>query len=127
MIAYFVGPKEAKPVEINDENHLEGYYSLLNCNTIDIVQKSVGGKEFDVIVDDEGLLKDNPVASAFNKEGEPILFGNILFCNHDGEGNEASLSEMDIAILQEFTDVAYIVNTDGETIGTTVVIANMEE
>jgi len=79
---------------------LERYYQLLNCTCIDIVSRKVGDAYYDIICDDEGLLKNDPVVSGviINKEGEvqPILFGNLLFCNTDGEGNEVGLTNDDL-------------------------------
>lgn len=78
---------------------LEEYYRLLDCDTIDIVERQVGGKYFDIICDDEGLLKENPIPSALNKKGELMLVGNLLLCHHDNEGNETELSDKDVRLI----------------------------
>ena len=86
MKAYLIDTeaKEARVVEIDDSNHLTEYYKHLNCYLIDITRRQVGGRYFDIIVDDEGLFADNPIVSAIDSQGEPALVGNLLFCNHDG-------------------------------------------
>lgn len=39
------------------ENSLDGYYKALDCDIIDITMRTVGNKRYDIICDDEGLLK----------------------------------------------------------------------
>lgn len=85
--------------EVVEANTLDDYYYYLECNTIDIVQRSVKGRLFDIICDDEGLFKKNNYVSARNKIGEPMLVGNLLFCHHDEEGNMTSITEEEIELL----------------------------
>lgn len=127
MKAYLINTeaKEARVVEIDDSNHLTEYYKHLNCYLIDITRRQVGGRYFDIIVDDEGLFADNPIVSAIDSQGEPALVGNLLFCNHDGQGGETSLSDQDIALLQEFTTVIDVVNKKGKK-DTAIVVKNVD-
>lgn len=79
---------------------LESYYSLLNVDLIDIREGMLEGHFFDFIVDDEGLLKEDPKASIFDKEGKPLLVGNVLICHNDPEtGREYELTKEDISLL----------------------------
>ena len=79
---------------------LDDYYRLLKCRTIDIPTRMVGATEYDIICDDEGLLKPEPVLSAVDSNFEPMLVGNLLFCHHDGEGNETDCTDVDMLNLQ---------------------------
>ena len=92
---------------------------------IDITRRKVGGKYFDIIVDDEGLFAEKPTVSAIDSNGDPALVGNLLFCNHDGQGGETSLSETDIALLQEFTTVIDVVDKKGKR-DTAIVVKNVD-
>ena len=83
----------AKEVEIKDE--LDEYYELLNCSTIDIVSRKIGRKWFDIVCDDEGLLKQNPKISAIDNLGSPMLVGNLIILHNDGEGGMAGLDQKD--------------------------------
>ena len=75
-------------VEIRPENRLKQYYMLLDCRVIDIVSaaetESALPYDIDLIVDDEGLLKEqpvlNPVASMLCNRN---LFGSALIMRYD--------------------------------------------
>jgi len=88
----------AEPVLFRNE--LADYYRLLNCNLIDIVEAEIGGRLFDIIVDDEGLMKEDPKPSAFDKDEKPLLCGSLLLCHNDPEtGHETALTNEDITLL----------------------------
>ena len=80
-----------KPVDVADK--LDEFYQLLNCDTIDITERNIGGQQFSVMCDDEGLLKDGARVSALNSGGEPALVGNLMFFHTDPNGNLVGLSE----------------------------------
>ena len=94
----------AKVVEV--EKKLESYYDILKCDTIDIVERKIGGQLFDIVADDEGLF-NQPKISAINDMGEPMLVGNLFIVNYDGKGDITSLEENDIQHLQNFVEIMY--------------------
>lgn len=76
------------------EPTLQSYYKLLGCDLIDIVSITFNGKSYDVICDDEALLKQPPLSfSVISKEGYPMIAGNILICNSEGEYETALTTE----------------------------------
>lgn len=78
---------------------LETYYKMLDCETIDIVQVDFNGEPFDVICDDEALLKEPPYSfSVISKEGHPMIAGNILVCKSEN-GAEKGLKPADVIRL----------------------------
>ena len=77
-------------------NELDDYYKALRCRLFDIAHYKVGGKYFDIFVDDEGMFAEEPVVSARDKDGNPMLVGNLIFANHDKHGNTTSLTEDDV-------------------------------
>lgn len=85
-----------KEVEIKDD--LSGLYGILNCDTIDITQRAIDGRVFDIVCDDEGLLKENPKPTAVRTDGKIMLVGNLFICNHYKE-NLASLSKEDCKFI----------------------------
>lgn len=89
--------RSVKPVDVEDK--LSEFYRLLRCGTIDITQREIGGKVFDVMCDDEGLLTDNPIVSAFDSDGRMALVGNLMFFHTDGEGNLVGLTDNESAHL----------------------------
>lgn len=107
-----VNHKSARSVEI--EPSLDTYYELLECDCIDIAERSVGGKIFDIIVDDEGLMRDTQVISAIDSRCKPMLVGNLLFVHHDREGHTTGLSDSDCEhLLASVHHVRTISDPDG--------------
>lgn len=83
------------------EKKLESYYKILNCNLIDIVSMKIGHKNFDIICDDEGLMKEDITISAIYDDFIPALVGNLFIVRHDGRGNERSLTNEDVLLVLE--------------------------
>lgn len=75
---------------------LEDFYKALECDCFDVVRRKVGGKPYDIFVDDIGLYRDNPIPSAISSYMSVQLVGNLIFTNTDSEGNTISLSDDDI-------------------------------
>ena len=98
-IGYLIDPMgRAEPCTIPDS--LEGYYKLLNCDTIDIVSRKIGCKYYDIVCDDEGLFKDQVKVSAVDGNGQAMLVGKLFICKHDGHGNEVGLDDDDILNIE---------------------------
>jgi len=87
-----------REVEI-EPNDLDKMYELLDCRCIDIVTRKIGGKWFDIVCDDEGLFHEPQKISAVDKNGQPMLVGNLIFAHHDADGNLTGLDENDIFAL----------------------------
>lgn len=88
---------EPKVVEIGDD--LDSWYKALDCNLVQTVYRSIGGKEFCLICDEEGLFAERlPVAITL--DGDKIiemLVGSILIAGlPDAEGNNTDLSDEDV-------------------------------
>lgn len=83
-------------VRMVDAGTLKEYYRLLDCDTIDIVQRKIAGKTYEIICDDEGLLVDAPILSAAWKTTKrPALFGNLLIAGEAIDGELTSLTDED--------------------------------
>lgn len=85
----------AGPVEI--DKSLESYYEVLGCRCIDIVRRKIGGRYFDIICDDEGMLYPNAVPSAFHRLSSVELVGNLFIVKFDGEEDVESLTDDEVA------------------------------
>jgi len=107
--------KESEIIEFKDD--LDTFYKLIQCSTIDIVQRKLGNKYYNIICDDEGALIDSPKISAVNNLGDAMLVGNLIIvgdANEDGdllgiEDNEAK------NLLQYFQKVNTRKYTEGYT------------
>lgn len=82
MRAYVVDGRKAEFAEVKDDVH--EFYRLIGCDCIDIARRWVGGLEFDIVVDDEGLLKDRPSVTMVDATLTPMLVGTLLFFGHEG-------------------------------------------
>ena len=83
------------------EGTLEEYYKYIGCSCIDIVTRKVGDTYFDIICDDEGLLKDSPHISAVDTKGNPMLVGNLIFTHTDEEGETIGVTDNDVATIMD--------------------------
>lgn len=96
---------------VRECNKLQDYYKFLKTDTFDIVRRKVGKKVFDVYIDDIGLFREAPRPSMVNETGKTMLVGNLIFANHDAEGNTTSLTDDDIREIFAHTlrDGRYVV------------------
>ena len=88
------------------DNTLEGLYSLLECDLVEIPTRKIGapkGRYYTVVCDEEGLFAEHPKISAIDNLGQPMLVGNLFICNSDYENGElTSLTDDDIKYLSCF-------------------------
>ena len=96
---------EVSVIDIQPE--LDEYYKNLECDLIDIVQRKIGGKWFDVMCDDEGLFNESQKISAITNMGEPIFVGNLMFFRNDGEGNLIGLEDEDVQHIKDHIQTMY--------------------
>ena len=94
-----------EPIEVKGE--LDEYYNLIDCDCIDIVTRKVGDTYFDIICDDEGLLKDNPRVTAVDTEGNPMLVGNLIFSHTDEDGETVGVTDEEIALIRDNVGLAF--------------------
>ena len=106
MKVFFIDAETNVSKLIDIDLTLENYYKILNCRLIDITERRISGKYFDIIVDDEGLFDPSNKVSAVYEDGTPALVGSLIICNHDGEGNETALSSGDICKIQDRLAIA---------------------
>lgn len=83
-----------------DPHDLDMFHRKLDCRCIDIVTRKVGGVTFDIVCDDEGLFHDPQKISAADKNGQPMLVGNLMFFHHEG-AELTELSEDDCNTILE--------------------------
>jgi len=99
LIAVNNGYSQGNAREVEVEDDLQAFYNLLGCEWIDIVSRKIDGRWFEIVCDDEGLLKDSPKVSAVDRMNRPMLVGNLLFFHEDGEGNLVGISDDDVVFL----------------------------
>ena len=91
-----------KTTSVVNPDSLQDYYDLIGCGCIDIVTRKIGRKVYDIIVDDEGLLKNDPLISAIDDLGRVMLVGSLIVCGvADEEGELTDLSAADIKYIKK--------------------------
>ena len=80
---------------------LDEWKRLIKCSLITISYLQIAGKYYDIIGDDEALLKAGGKVTAIDTDKNPQLVGNLVICNYDGEGGEAGLTEDDIKHIMQ--------------------------
>lgn len=103
------------------DDDLKCFYEQIGCRCIDIVERRFGGRLFDIICDDEALLSNEPGLPTSlwferkEKGGKLLegLFGTLLLCHNDGQGNLTGATAEDLLKIQQ----AYM--EAGATDGTT--------
>lgn len=93
---------QEKQVKTVNPKVLDDYYKLIGCRCIDIVTRKIGRKTYDIIVDDEGALIDDPLISAIDDLGRVMLVGNLIICGlADDEGELTDLTANDIRYIKQ--------------------------
>jgi hypothetical protein len=106
---------------ITIEDDLDRFYYEISCRCIDIVERRFSGRLFDIICDDEALLHEDPGLPTSlwfedtEKGGHLVegLFGTLLLCHNDGNGNLTGATAEDLLKIQQ------AVMTAGTTYGKT--------
>lgn len=93
MRAFWIDRNRNTGELIDTDATLTDFYRLCDCTCIDITVVRVGGQLVNVVVDDEGLLKPDPMASVFDKSGAPRLFGNVVFLGMNDEDDLRGLTD----------------------------------
>lgn len=89
---------EAKEIESN----LDTYYSEIGCDCIEIPDRCIGGKLFNIICDEEGLLKDHPIPSAVGNGYQEAICGNLIVCGlADDDGELTSITDEDVQLIRD--------------------------
>ena len=94
--------------KVIDRTDHTAYCKLLGCQTIDIVSRRVGEYIYDIVCDDEALLRDGPIPTGILATGpagmsEPILFNSLFFAAFDGVEDLRSLTDAEVRNILQHT------------------------
>ena len=96
---------KAKAMVIKRDLH--AYYDLLGCDLVDILQRKIGRKTYNFVIDEEGRLKDgNHLSAILDKPGySEILVGNMFVAGNIA-GNLTSLKDEQIEEIAKHVGTA---------------------
>lgn len=107
MKAYFINSETDEHKAIDIEPKLDEYYRLIGCRCVDFIVREIDGHPYNIILDDEGLLKPNRITAVSvhsdiwgNREH---LAGNILMFGVDPDDYEhgcKSLTDEELLQIQ---------------------------
>lgn len=103
MLAIYLNVKDGKTPEVMEiQDDIQEFYKLIDCRCIDIVNRKIGRKRFDIICDDEGLFTDSPKISAIDNLGKPMLVGNLIIVGTaDENGDLVGLTDNEVKYVTE--------------------------
>lgn len=114
ITGYFLDPTNPRASGVRTiPATLEAYYDLLGCSCIDIVSRKIGTRNFDIVCDDEALLRDDPIPSAVSHGLDPVLYGALFVAKFDGVDDLTSLTDDDAEYIAEHRRGLSLVH-DGE-------------
>ena len=107
---------ENKEIKMVDVNGLDDYYEFIGCRCIDIVRRTIGDVEVEIVLDDEGALVNQPKISAIGVDGTPMLYGNLLVASgrvtDDGELTELDEDEVEAILTWNVATITTSVYTE---------------
>lgn len=100
MRAYYIDTEtdEHGPVEV--EPKIDEYYRLLGCDCIDIIVREVNGTPFNIVLDDEGLLKPNRITGVNLSADERLAGSLLIFGVEEGTCELRGLTDKEMLIIQ---------------------------
>ena len=95
-------------------DNIEKLQNELECDTIDIVERKIANKWYDIVCDDNGLFKEKNhhcfpsmviVDEYFNVVQQ--IVGKAFICNHNKNGELVSLKKGEIKTIMEKAKVTF--------------------
>ena len=103
-------------IKMVEANGLDDYYKLIGCGYVDIIHRRIGDVEVEIVLDDEGLLVENPKPSGISIVGTPMLYGNLLVASgrvtDDGELTELDEDEVEAILTWNVATITTSVYTE---------------
>lgn len=92
--------KQATAKVISIAPNLEAYYDVLGCQTIDIQERTIEGKAFDIICDDEAFLYEEPAVVSVRSKSDSRynLVNSVIICRCEN-GEEVGLTDEECKLV----------------------------
>lgn len=92
-------------IDIRKNHFLEDCYKAIDTDIIEIVSATIDGIEVDIIIDEEGLLKQDPIFTVRMPKNNIYLAGNAIILPNDldDEGNyKRGLTQIEVIKIRKF-------------------------
>jgi hypothetical protein len=106
------------------ENTLSAFYDEIGCQFIEIVKTKIRGKYYNVVCDEEGLNKENPIPTVLTARNpyEKIVGTVIITGVEDEHGDLTSLTDEDIDNISNRMKLVRLKAGENETISKVIII-----
>lgn len=107
------------------QDDLKVFYEIIDCCTIDITPRKIGGKPFLVICDDEGLfVSNNPISMADPTDRNNVIVGSVIITGvADRDGDLTSLTDEDVELIKQNVHTVIMTPFKGEVLRKIVVMS----
>lgn len=99
ITGFLIDPHKRLAVQMTIDGTLESLYEAMGIDCIDIVTRTIAGKIYTIVCDDEGLLKEKPIPTATSDSNTVMLYGPLFITNDRGP-NLASLTKDDVKFIK---------------------------
>ena len=103
MRAYYIDERTDRHCEIDVKPELGSYYSLLDCDCIDIVIRWIDGHPYNVVVDGCWMLKERRITGHGLQTGENLHGSMLVFGVEDSTCELCSLDDEELSMLNART------------------------
>lgn len=92
-----------KDVRVVDPQNLQDYYKLLKCSSVDVTNKKISDKQFNLIFDEEAELLETHRPSAMDDYGQAVLFNNLIIAGEGSfEGDFKDITDEEIEYVKKY-------------------------
>ena len=102
MKVVYLNVIEGDVMQMDIMDDLQVFYDMIHCRTVEMPEVRIGNRDtyFNIICDEEALLKSGAIPSVFT-ESEAMLYGNIIICKANyNTGELESLTDDECAYIK---------------------------
>jgi hypothetical protein len=82
---YIIYAKDMTYKKTTIDNDVQTFYDIINTDSISVLGRYINGKLTQIVCDEEGKLKENPLVSASSSDFRETLVGNLIINSTDNE------------------------------------------
>lgn len=83
MKVLFVDANKQTIEKMEIKNNINTFYELIGTDCVEIIGRKINGKMTEIILDEEGKLKEHQYISGLSEEMNENLVGNLIIKSND--------------------------------------------
>ncbi|MBQ7701487.1 MAG: hypothetical protein IJT54_03700 [Candidatus Methanomethylophilaceae archaeon] len=84
------------------DNDMKSFYKLLDVNCIQMPRRRIGDQIFRIVYDEEALIRRDPVVTAIDPMGYPMVFNSLFIISDDEKGGFKSLTKSQCQKIMDY-------------------------